>query len=206
MDPASDSRIAAFKRFVEEANGLCHHLNAAEHDELVADDTATRLANPGKGDDLESLQRFRAGLGDIAVLRSRHAAAKLRFQLHLGKGRKIKQAAVEAVREILLSAVGGEASLTTCPIGPFAQHYLDEVRKVGSWSSPGATLQQVSRHLSEALETLERAISESDLIRRDRDDPPRWMVERFEANRWKAALRSRLARRPGRAIQSPVKK
>lgn len=189
MDPASDRRIAAFKRFVEEANALCHHLNAAEHDELIADDTTARLANPGKGDDVEHLRRFRAGLGDIAVLRSRHAAAKLRFQLHLGKGRTIKQAAVDAVREILLSAVGGEASLTTCPIGPFAQHYLDEVRKVGPWPSAGATLQQVNRHLSEALEMLERAVSESNLIRRDRADPPQWMVERFEERRGKTNKR-----------------
>lgn len=96
MDSATDSRIAAFKRFVEEANGLCHQLNTAEHDEFVADDTAARLANPGKGDDVEHLRRFRAGLGDIAVLRSRHAAAKLRFQLHLGKGRILCFQACEA--------------------------------------------------------------------------------------------------------------
>jgi hypothetical protein len=191
MDPASDSRIAAFKRFVEEARNLCHQLNAAEHDELVAADTAARLANPGKGDDVEHLRRFRAGLGDITVLRTRHAAAKLRFQLHLGKGRTNKRAAVDAVREILLSAVGGESSLTTCPIGPFAQHYLDEVWKVGPWPSAGATLQQVNRHLSEALETLERAVSESDLIRRDLDDPPQWMVERFEANRRRSPSQAR---------------
>jgi hypothetical protein len=177
MDPASDNRIAAFKRFVEEARALCHQLNTAEHDELLAADAAHRK----KADNAEHLER------DRAVLRGRHAAAKLRFQLHLSKGRKIKQAAVDAVREILLSAVGGESSLTTCPIGPFARHYLDEVRKVGSWSSPGATLQQVNRHLSEALETLERALSESDLIRRDRDDPPQWMVERFEARQRRLA-------------------
>lgn len=183
MDPASDSRVAAFKHFVEEANALCRQLNTAEHDELIADDTSARIANPGKGDDLQHLRRFRADLGDIAVLRSRHAAAKLRFQLYLAKGRTLKRAAVDAVREILLSAVGGESSLATCPIGPFAQHYLDEVRKVGPWPPTGATLQQVNRHLSEALETLERAVSESDLIRRDRDDPPQWMVERFEARR-----------------------
>jgi hypothetical protein len=45
----------------------------------------------------------------------------------------------------------------------------------------------VNWHLSEALETLERAVSESDLIRRDRDAPPQWMVERLEANGRKQA-------------------
>ena len=64
-------------------------------------------------------------------------------------------------------------------IGPFAQHYLDEVRSVGLWPTTGATLQQANRHLSEALETLERAVSESDLIRREREDSPPWLVERF---------------------------
>ena len=177
MDPTSDTRVAAFKRFVEEANGLCYQLNAAEHDELVADDTAARLANPGKGDDLQHLRRFRADLGDIAVLRSRHAAAKLRFQLHLAKGRALKQAAIDAVGEILLSAVGGEPSLTTSPVGPLARHYLEEVRSVGAWPTTGTPLQQVNCHLTEALETLERAVSESDLIRRERDNPPQWMIE-----------------------------
>jgi hypothetical protein len=38
----------------------------------------------------------------------------------------------------------------------------------------------MNRHLSEALETLLRTVSKSDLISRDRDDLPRWMVERFE--------------------------
>jgi hypothetical protein len=38
----------------------------------------------------------------------------------------------------------------------------------------------VTRHLTEALETLERAVSESDLIRRYRVDPPQWMVQRFD--------------------------
>jgi hypothetical protein len=177
MDPASDHRITAFKRFVEEARALCHQLNTAENDKLLA----TAAAHPKKADNAEHLER------DRAVLRSRHAAAKLRFQLHLSKGRPIKQAAVDAVREILLDAVGGEASLTTCPIGPFAQHYLNEVRSVGPWPTPGATPQQVNWHLSEALETLERAVSESDLIRRDRDAPPQWMVERLEANGRKQA-------------------
>lgn len=162
MDPASDNRIAAFKRFVEEARALCHQLNTAEHDELLAADAA----HPKKADNAEHLER------DRAVLRGRHAAAKLRFQLHLAKGRSIKQAALDAAREILLSAVGGEESLTTCPIGPFAQYYLDEVRSVGPWPTPGATLQQVNWHLSEALETLERAVSESDLIRRERNHSP----------------------------------
>jgi hypothetical protein len=181
--------VLTFKRFVEEVNGLCHQLNAAEHDELVAADTAARIANPGKGDDVQHLRKTLASFGNITALSHRHAVTKLRFQLHLKKGRTLKRAAVDAVREILLSAVGGESSLTTCPIGPFAQHCFDEVGKVGPWPSAGATLQQVNRHLSEALETLERAVSESDLIRRDRADPPQWMVERFEERRGKTNKR-----------------
>lgn len=47
----------------------------------------------------------------------------------------------------------------------------------------------MNRHLSEALATLERAVSESDLIRRDRADPPQWMVERFEERRGKTNKR-----------------
>ena len=79
--------------------------------------------------------------------------------------------------EILLSAVGGEPSLTTSPVGPLARHYLEEVRSVGLRPTTGKTLQQVNRNLTEALETLERAVSESDLIRRERDNPPQWMIE-----------------------------
>lgn len=177
MDPTSDTRVAAFKRFVKEAKELCSQLNSAEHDELVAADTIARLANPSKDDDVAHLRQFRAGLADASVLRCRHAAAKLRFQLHLAKGRALKQAAIDAVCEILLSAVGGEPSLTTSPLGPLARHYLEEVRSVGPWPTTGKTLQQVNRNLTEALETLERAVSESDLIRRERDNPRHWMIE-----------------------------
>ena len=177
MDPTSDTRVAAFKRFVEEAKELCSQLNTAEHDELIAADTIARLANPGKDDDVAHLRRLCDSLEDIVVLQSRHVAAKLRFQLHLAKGRALKQAAIDAVGEILLSAVGGEPSLTTSPVGPLARHYLEEVRSVGFRLTTGTTLQQVNCHLTEALETLERAVSESDLIRRERDNPPQWMIE-----------------------------
>lgn len=179
LPPAS--RLAAFKQFVEEANMLYRRLSAAEHDEIMSEDTNARIANPEKGDDLRYLRSYSASLGHIVTLRSRHVSAKVRFQLHASKGRPIKRAAVDAVSEILLDAVGGESSLTTCPIGPVAQHYLGEVSRVTPWPPAGASLQQVNLHLGEALETLERAVSESDMIRRDRANPPPWMVERFEA-------------------------
>lgn len=68
---------------------------------------------------------------------------------------------------------------STSPVGPLARHYLEEVRNAGLRPTTGKTLKQVNCHLTEALETLERAVSKSDLIRRERDDPPQWLVERF---------------------------
>jgi|GEM_PF-2514501 len=75
----------------------------------------------------------------------------------------------------------------------FDRAFDDEIRKASPWPSPGAALQQVNLHLSGVWKSVECAISESDLIRRDRDDPPQRLVERFEANRKKS---SSAAQRP----------
>lgn len=182
MRARTDSRIDALKKYVEDTHQLCRQLNTAEDNELLADDANARIANPEKGDDVPYLKKFLAGRGDIRVLRSRHIHAKLRFQLHLAKGRPIKQAALNSVRELLLDAAGGEASLTTSPIGPLAQCYMTEIQKARAWPTAAATLQQLNLHLSEVWKAVERAVSESDLIRRERKDPAPWLVQKFEAS------------------------
>lgn len=192
MDPLSDPRIRAFGDYVRKAHGLWHQFDRAFAAEIEAIDTDRRLANPEKEFNVEYLQEFRAKLGDILVIRSRQAAAKLRFQLHHSKGRAIKEAALNAVREILLDAVGGEACLTTCPIGPFAQHYLDEIQQARTWPPAGASPQEIHRHLSEVWKSIETAIGESDLIRREREDPASYVVEAFEARQRRERLTARL--------------
>jgi len=181
MDPESDPRVKAFGDYVKEAHALWHQFDRAMAAEIEAIDADQRLVNPGKGDNVSYLEEFRANLGDIRVIRNRHTAAKLRFQLHTAKGRPIKQACLDAVCELLLDAVGGKESLTTCPIGSFAQHYLDEIQQARPWPPAGASPQEINLHLSEIWKSIETAIGESDIIRRERKDPSPWLVERFEA-------------------------
>lgn len=180
MDPRSDPRVKVFGDYVEKTHMLWSVLDRAFASEIEAIDTDRRLANPGKGDNVSYLKEFRANLGDLQAIRTRHAAAKLRFQLHVTKGRPIKQACLDAVCELLLDAVGGETGLTDCPIGPLAEHYLNEIQQARPWPPAGATSQKVNLHLSEVWKAVETAIGESDLIRRERKTPPPWLVERFE--------------------------
>lgn len=188
MDPESDPRVKALGDYVKEAHKLWSIFERAFIAEVEAIDTDQRLANPEKEFNVHYLKEFRAGLGDIRVIRSRHIRAKLRFQLHITKGRPIKQACLDAVSEILLDAVGGKESLTTCPIGPLAEHYLNEIRAAQAWPSPEASLQQINLHLGEVWKSVETAIGESDLIRRERKEPPPWLVERFEARQRRERL------------------
>lgn len=188
MDPESDPRIKAFGDYVREAHGLWHQFDRAFAAEIEAIDTDRRLANPEKEFNVDYLKEFRASLGDIRVIRSRQAAAKLRFELHHSKGRAIMESALNAVREILLDAVGGRESLTTSPIGAFAQYYLNEIQQARSWPSAGAMPQVINLHLSEVWRSIETAIGESDLIRRERKDPPPHLVKSFEGRRRRERL------------------
>ena len=127
------------------------------------------------------MKEFLAKLGDIGFLRSRHAEARLRFQLHITRGRAIKDACLDAVHEPLLDAVGGEAGLTDCPIGPLAQHYVGEIRAARAWPPADASPRELNLHLSKVWKSVETAVGESDLIRSERKNPPPWLVEDFEA-------------------------
>ena len=198
MDPESDPRVRAFGDYVREAHALWHQFDRALAAEIEAIDADQRLANPEKEFYIDYLREFRASLGDIRVIRSRQAAAKLRFQLHTAKGRPIKQAALDAVREILLDAVGGKECLTTCPIGPFAQHYLNEIQQARAWPPAGATPQQINSHLSEVWKSVETAIGESDIVRRERVDPSPWLVRRFKTRQraYTAKRKQSIARTP----------
>ena len=128
-----------------------------------------------------SMREFLAKRGGIVVLRSRHAEGKLRFQLHITKGRAIKQECLDAVHELILDAVGGEAGLTDCPIGPLARHYIGEIRTARAWPPADASPRELNLHLSKVWKSVETAVGESDLIRSERKNPPPWLVEDFEA-------------------------
>jgi len=180
MLPESDSRIAAFMGYVAESDRLCNLLNSAEQDAILASNIESPIANPKRRNHAPDLKAQLAGFSNLAILRSRHAQAKLRLNIHLAKGRTSKQAALDAVREILLDAVGGESSLTTCPIGLLAQHYLTEIQKARPWPSAIESPEKANLHLSEVMQAIDRAIGETDLIRRERKDPPTWLLEQFE--------------------------
>lgn len=156
MSNVADPRIAAFEQYAKEADLLRHKFDHAYDNLIQAEEAARILASSKDPEEIRRMHAFLSKLGSLAVLRCRHAAAKLRLQLHITNGRPIRQAALDAAEVSVLDAVGGEMGLTTSPSGPLARVHLAELRRMGAWPS-GTSPRDVSLHIGEVWMVIQAA-------------------------------------------------